>query len=635
MPSLPRDPSPNANLAPTARPVAQVSHELRTPLNAILGFCTLAQATTDAATREAALAQIAQAAALMRQLVDDLLDLEQLDAGRLPAPDEQPMDPAALMAQVIGLAAGLPTRGAVQLHARIEDDVPDQVAGDARRLTQILLNLLANALRHTDRGIVQLGLRLHRASASAPPVLRWSVADTGTGMALADLGRLARPFTQVGHDDRRQGGHGLGLALVEQLLARHGAALHWASVPDGGTLVWFDLPLSARAEPPAARPCTALLRTDDARLAATLQLRWRAAGQRLQSLAANAWPRLADVALGGITRWLIDDRLPEAEQAEAARAARCAGVALLRVRAEPAASGARADARGTARQHAALVDPPKAGLPTASDPMAITQRTLATAHARPDQATAATHTGPPCEAAPRTAHGSTAHGAPVLVVEDDPLGQRMSAALLQHLGLPCLVAGSLAEAARLARAQPPALVLMDRQLPDGDGLQWLAPPRPAEAPVVVTSAHADLAAMAQARQAGALAVLPKPMTLDGLRAVLAQAGLLPPAADRPHSVTRHPATPAPALPDLTPQFLQERPALVAPIEAAWAAGDARTLGRAVHALRGPLAWLAQPSARAAARLARQVEDGLQHGCAPRDLPVPDLLRQTWAVHAAV
>ena len=590
---------------------AMVSHELRTPLNAVTGFCALARGESGDMPLRAALTQIDDAAQLMRRVIDDLIDLERLAAGKLALQPDQRLSLAGLLSRVGGLAAGLAGAPALRLYTAADDALPDALCGDGHRLEQVLLNLVANAVRHTDSGMVLLAARsqgrVTEGEAGGHWRVRFMVADTGVGMAPDDVVRVMQPYEQAGDDAaRRRGGSGLGLAVVQQLLALHDSRLQVASVAGGGTLVWFDLLLApavgvqALAEP----PCTALVCSDDPRLQHSLQLQWRAQGQRLRPVRLADVQRLAGVLLGGVGHLLIDVATPD--HAALLAAAQAAGLRPWCVSALPVPL---AD-----RQQAYL-----SGVPLLHAPVAA--RSVLASQAPPPPAWA--------DAGPSRQAALAADAPLVLVVEDNPLNQQVLEGLLRQQGLRVCMAGTLAQARQLLRTQPVALALLDGALPDGDGFslaRWLRrQPRSVGLPLAFVTAHVDPEREAAAAALGALDCLLKPIELDRLRAVLQRAGLqpgVPPAGA---------ALAPPTLPDLTPQFIAQRPQLLAPIAAALASNDAGPLQRAVHALRGALAWLPGGPARQAAALAREVETALLAGQPLSALPLQALLAQVAAI----
>ena len=238
--------------------LAIVSHELRTPLNAILGFARLLPGQGALSPDQArGLAVIQQSGQHLLALIEDLLDITRIEAGRLDFSPE-PVEPARLLEEILA-ARQLREAGrdvVVQSHA----EALPAVHADARRLRQILGNLLDNALKYTDRGEIRLGLH---AAALASTTVRvvFRVEDSGIGIPGDRLASALDDFEQV-HDPRRGSpGVGLGLALCRRLVALMGGTLHlqsrvaggdWASTAEDppppparehGTVVWFELEL--------------------------------------------------------------------------------------------------------------------------------------------------------------------------------------------------------------------------------------------------------------------------------------------------------------------------------------------------------------------------------------------------------
>ncbi len=403
-----RPPVKNARPGPPAAPrrrrsrlppVAVISHELRTPLNAIVGFTRLAQAEAAAPGVRQHLAHIAEATAGMLRVVDDLLDLARLEAGHLEIRPDQPLDLPDLVRQVAAMAHGTRRGLPVALYASVDAACPRHLRGDAGRLAQVLVNLLANALKFTEHGHVLLTVRPRSRSASRVR-LRFAVADTGIGIAAQRLPRIGQPFERArGAAGARVAGTGLGLSLVQALLAHMGSALHLASVAGGGTLVWFDLelPLAGSAEV-QAEPDTAVL-TADLRLLDTVATQWRAHGQAL----------LPEHEAAAARRVVIDLTHPDA--ATLRQAARARGQVVLCVSAGPVPDA---------------VDDPEGPFPL---PLLA-----AWALAHPGQAVAG-------DTAPAALHGLR-----VLALEDNLLNQRVLQAHLQRLGAEVVLAGDRRQA---------------------------------------------------------------------------------------------------------------------------------------------------------------------------------------------
>jgi signal transduction histidine kinase/ActR/RegA family two-component response regulator len=232
--------------------IATVSHELRTPLTAILAASTDLQRQESALSRERGV-MIADAARMMRALLDDLLDLTKLEARRMRV-ESVAFDPRRLMRDVLGFWNIEAQRKGLFLALTGEADLPLAAHGDPLRLRQILNNLISNAVKFTDRGGVTLEVEASDAPGGAT-FLSVTVADTGPGLTDEQLSRLFTPFDQT--DDsiaRTHGGTGLGLAISRELARLMGGDLTAANGPRGGARFTFQVRLQRAAAPtPAPR----------------------------------------------------------------------------------------------------------------------------------------------------------------------------------------------------------------------------------------------------------------------------------------------------------------------------------------------------------------------------------------------
>jgi signal transduction histidine kinase len=222
--------------------LAEVTHELRTPLTGILGMSELLGDTAASAEQRELIAALRHSATVMKSLIDDILDLSRLDAGRVELV-LAPWRPRQLLGELEGeFALRLRAKG-VALAVNCGDDVPPQVRGDAFRVRQVLANLLSNALKFTDRGTVTLG------AAWEDGRLALSVADTGIGIPSEALGRLFAPFQQADPGiARRFGGSGLGLAICKRLIDLMGGDLSVSSTVGRGSTFRISVPASAHAD---------------------------------------------------------------------------------------------------------------------------------------------------------------------------------------------------------------------------------------------------------------------------------------------------------------------------------------------------------------------------------------------------
>ncbi len=235
--------------------LANMSHELRTPLNAILGYADILKRRAEpSGVVLDGLTVIQQSGDHLLTLINDVLDLAKIEAGKIelrPAPFHLP----TLLRQVTGIIRARAEAKDLFLTLGALTRLPAGVSGDERRIRQVLLNLLGNAVKFTDRGRVALtveaigeGGREAEASdvggseaGSGEVTLRFTVEDTGLGMAPDQLERIFLPFEQVSHPDRRSEGAGLGLAISQQIVQAMGSHLEVRSVPRNGSTFWFDL----------------------------------------------------------------------------------------------------------------------------------------------------------------------------------------------------------------------------------------------------------------------------------------------------------------------------------------------------------------------------------------------------------
>jgi signal transduction histidine kinase/CheY-like chemotaxis protein len=229
--------------------LAGMSHELRTPLNAILGIAELlGDGTYGPLARQQLrpLETIRSNGNLLLDLINDILDLAKIEAGREELSLES-VRPAEACAAALGLVAeGAQARG-ITLERRLAPWAPPLMA-DSRRLTQILVNLLGNALKFTPSGgTVGLDLAVEAGGAA----IRFTVRDSGVGIAACQQRRLFQAFSQAdGELSRRGGGSGLGLALVARLAQLHGGSVALESQPGAGCRISVTLPCAPQAGDP-------------------------------------------------------------------------------------------------------------------------------------------------------------------------------------------------------------------------------------------------------------------------------------------------------------------------------------------------------------------------------------------------
>jgi PAS domain S-box-containing protein len=230
--------------------LAQMSHELRTPLNAILGYAQILLRDPHLSKRQTVgLATIHESGQHLLTLINDILDLARVEAGKLSL-DPGDVDLANFLRIVGDIIRVKAEEKSLFFDFRAAPELPAAVRADEQRLRQVLINLLGNAVKFTDRGEIVLRVQRVAASESGPALarLRFEVEDSGIGMSGEQLARIFQPFEQVSEVRRREAGTGLGLAISQQLVCLMGGEIHVSSQLGKGSKFWFELDL------PVAKP---------------------------------------------------------------------------------------------------------------------------------------------------------------------------------------------------------------------------------------------------------------------------------------------------------------------------------------------------------------------------------------------
>ncbi|MGD0174811.1 MAG: ATP-binding protein, partial [Anaerolineales bacterium] len=245
--------------------LATMSHELRTPLNSIIGFTGIILQELAGplnAEQRKQLEMVRDSARHLLALINDVLDISKIEAGQLEVRSE-PFDLRASIENVAGIVHPLAAKKGLDLHVELAPDIGTFVS-DPRRVEQVLVNLLNNAIKFTERGKVTLTAEIAPGALCAPNslpapqssaaqqagVLRISVADTGIGIKPEDFTKLFLPFRQIDSGLMRQHeGTGLGLAICQRLADLLGGEIHATSEWGKGSVFTFTLPMKGRENP--------------------------------------------------------------------------------------------------------------------------------------------------------------------------------------------------------------------------------------------------------------------------------------------------------------------------------------------------------------------------------------------------
>ena len=246
-----------ANLA-KSQFLAVTSHEIRTPMNGILGAAELLMGTPLTPTQRRYVRTAHRSATALLALIDDVLDLSRIEAGQRLTLNRTIVDLRALVVEAVDLVRITARDKPIALTCAVSRKLPARVLADPLRLRQLLVNLLHNAVKFTDRGSVRLEVLILDAAQQALRV-RFSVRDTGIGIAADKIDSIFGAFIQVdASSTRRHGGSGLGLTIVKELAELMHGQVHVESHVDSGSHFWIDLQLqeapddAASAEPASA-----------------------------------------------------------------------------------------------------------------------------------------------------------------------------------------------------------------------------------------------------------------------------------------------------------------------------------------------------------------------------------------------
>ncbi len=225
--------------------VSSMSHELRTPLNGILGYAQILERSATLSSGDRAGVQvIKKSGEHLLMLINDVLDLAKIEAGKMElVPREFQFN--SFLKTVVNLSRVRADQKRVGFIQEAQGPAPDRVIADEKRLTQVLLNLLGNAIKFTEQGTVTLRTEIADDSANERRTVRFVVTDTGVGIAPEHVAKIFEPFEQVGEEQKKSEGTGLGLAITKKIIEQMGGSLEVRSELGKGSVftVTLELPV--------------------------------------------------------------------------------------------------------------------------------------------------------------------------------------------------------------------------------------------------------------------------------------------------------------------------------------------------------------------------------------------------------